>query len=137
MLGNHRQGLFRRRVYSWGFHRSIPGVVGSMLLGNSLMSNQTSDPLVLPDTLIKWRSSGHDVKGKIPRDIWTPLEPYFQTLGYTLWTPCWSINLIPPNLNERAPDGFGYRTFMNDVGSEWTFGHVVDFSHCRDSVLSH
>ena len=99
------------------------------------MSSQTNSQLALPETLTNWRASGHDIEGKYPRDIWTPLEPFLHSLGYTLWQTAYFTNLVPPNSNERAPDGFAYRTYMNDIDRRPSFGQAgVPLSHCLASL---
>jgi hypothetical protein len=79
----------------------------------------------LPATLKDWRSAGHSNDDDLPRNVWNPLAPFFESLGYKLWIPGIFFSLKPPNTDERMPDGFAYRTWMNDAYPQTVFDHVV------------
>jgi len=38
-----------------------------------------------PKTLLEWRVQQNQPEGAYPREMWTPLEPFFLSHGYTLW----------------------------------------------------
>jgi hypothetical protein len=76
----------------------------------------------LPKTLRDWRTSGWEPKGTTPRDVWTPLEPFFLEQGLILWkkhyTRSFQFYLLPDNNIPRCPDGFVYSTSVSEARPE-------------------
>jgi hypothetical protein len=68
-----------------------------------------------PWTLEQWRHAGNQPEFKDPRVLWTPLEPFFLSLGYELWLSYMIYNVKPPNKAPRTPDGFAYMTPYNEI----------------------
>jgi hypothetical protein len=105
------------------------------------MTQPSVDLGSLPATLKDWRSAGHLTKGDRPRNVWNPLAPFFESLGYKLWIIAMPdepalYTLMPQNTDERMPDGFSYRTCIDDAyPHEPSFGHVVIVKSNTHSVL--
>ena len=74
------------------------------------MDNSLNHRVNAPKTLQEWRSQELELHlaGAYPRSVWTPLESFFLSHGYTLWLPPTSLYQRPPNDAPRAPDGFTY-----------------------------
>jgi hypothetical protein len=73
-----------------------------------------------PKTLLEWRMQQNQPEGAYPRDMWTPLEPFFLSHGYTLWIKFGpkdgdSMILRAPDETPRAPDPFVYEAPYNRV----------------------
>jgi hypothetical protein len=80
----------------------------------SLRTRDTAmDILPAPKTLQEWRSQ--KLRPKYPRSVWTTLESFFLSHGYTLWQPPSSLYQKPPNDAPRTPDGFVYRTIYCEI----------------------
>jgi hypothetical protein len=68
-----------------------------------------------PQTLLEWRMQQNQPEGTFPRQMWTPLEPFFLSHGYTLWIQLGPVDgdamtLRSPDNTPRAPDPFVYST---------------------------
>ncbi|KAF8523030.1 kinase-like domain-containing protein [Gautieria morchelliformis] len=87
----------------------------------------------LPKTLRDWRASGWEPEGTTPRDVWTPLEPFFLEQGLTLWKsadiPTIPFFMIPGKGFPRSPDGFVYSAAVSDANPRSGFD-VVKAIHC-------
>lgn len=76
----------------------------------------------IPKSLEEWRKS--QPEGGVCRDVWRPLEEFFNSHNYTLWrgprdpNPMFNFYLFPPNDHHRAHDGFAYRTRYNKDNRE-------------------
>jgi hypothetical protein len=85
----------------------------------------------LPKTLRDWRASGWEPKGTTPRDVWTPLEPFFLEQGLTLWkrgsSTILQFFMVPGKDFPRSPDGFVYSTPIGDAEPRPGFDVVVWF----------
>jgi hypothetical protein len=82
--------------------------------------------LPAPKTLQEWRSQKLHPEGAYPRSVWTPLESFFLSHGYTLWQAPGSLYQGPPNDAPRAPDGFAYRTVYCEIKpNTGTFDMIV------------
>jgi len=84
-----------------------------------------------PKTLLEWRVQQNQPEGAYPREMWTPLEPFFLSHGYTLWIQLGpkggdAMSLRAPDDTPRAPDPFVYST-------QYT---TVTFTHRRYLFLS-
>jgi hypothetical protein len=113
--------------------RDIPCLFLANIVITSRGCNNVSKYVTIsmtPQTLQEWRSgwgspASHVIES--PRRLWTPLEGFFLSHGYTLWIEqIWNdLDLRPSNLKTpRTPDGFAYRTMYNDNEAP-SFGHVV------------
>jgi hypothetical protein len=96
------------------------------------------DTLPAPKTLQEWRDleprpEGYR-RGVCPRNVWTPLESFFLSQGYTLWQPPLSLHLKPPNDAPRTPDGFAYRTIYCIEPYEHHFNMIV--SQTSESIFA-
>ena len=73
-----------------------------------------------PKTLLEWRLQQNQPEGAYPREMWTPLEPFFLSRGYTLWIQLGpkdgdAMTLRAPDDTPRASDPFVYLTPYNTV----------------------
>jgi len=83
-----------------------------------LLSGAMASPLAnahSPQTLLEWRMQKNQPEGTFPRQMWTPLEPFFLSHGYTLWIQLGPVEgdamtLRSPDTTPRAPDPFVYST---------------------------
>lgn len=72
----------------------------------------------LPKTLDQWRRKGAHSREeeKFPRDMWDPLEPFFLSIGYTLWKKAsYILTIEPPNDAPRKQDEYACRIPYNDL----------------------
>jgi hypothetical protein len=72
-----------------------------------------------PQTLLEWRKQQNQPEDMTPRQMWTPLEPFFLSQGYTLWVQLGTVDgdamtLRTPNDEPRAVDPFAYSTPYNE-----------------------
>jgi len=76
-----------------------------------------------PQTLLEWRMRPADTT--YPREMWTPLEPFFLSHGYNLWIQLGpkdgdAMTLRAPDDTPRASDPFVYSTPYNTVPPPYT-----------------
>lgn len=80
-------------------------------------------------TLQEWRNISV-TDGKF-RAVWTPLEPFFVSKGYTLFISTdLFLKVTAPNSEERTNDGYAYKTPYNNIGihaSEFDMGVSINF----------
>ena len=101
-----------------------------------------------PQTLLEWRKQKYQPEGTYPRQMWTPLEPFFLSHGYTLWIQLGpkdgdAMTLRSPDNTPRAPDPFVYSTPYQKGPPEYTktlffsrVGHHLLFLDCAIKSLT-
>jgi hypothetical protein len=77
-----------------------------------------------PQTLLEWRMQQNQPDA-YPREMWTPLEPFFLSHGYNLWIQLGpkdgdAMTLRAPDDTPRASDPFVYLTPYNTVPPPYT-----------------
>lgn len=107
-------------------------------LSDTLMASFMPTTSHLPQTLQEWRHQKNQPEGALPRHMWTSLEPFFLSQGYTLWNlkqSSYALSLIPPNDAPRTPDGFAYRVPYNEIKPNPTsFATMVSPFHSPPST---
>ena len=91
-----------------------------------------------PKTLQEWRSQKLLPVGEyrgVPRQVWIPLESFFQSQGYSLWQPSFTLHPYPPNDEPRAPDGFAYRTIYCEMKPNVRHFDLIVSQTCNNCLL--